>query len=96
MVTRGLRSCVWRVQVLRTVCCAMAPFTPFFTEVMYQNLRQAEGPASEASVHFCDFPAAQAKVDPRIEQSVARMQTVIDLGRTIREKRAKPVKQPLR
>lgn len=74
----------------------MAPFTPFFTEVMYQNLRRVEGPAAEASVHFCEFPTAQAAGDPRIEQSVARMQTVIELGRTIRERRAKPVKQPLR
>ena len=42
---------------LLTLCKAMAPFTPFFTEVLYQNLRRAL-PAGEAleSVHFCSFP----------------------------------------
>jgi hypothetical protein len=33
--------------------------------------------------------------DARIQQSVARMQTVIELGRTIRERRNKPLKMPL-
>jgi isoleucyl-tRNA synthetase len=34
----------------------MAPFTPFFTESMYQNLRRALPPGEPASVHFCDIP----------------------------------------
>ena len=65
----------------------MSPFTPFFTEQMYQNLRrcQPEGEAPE-SVHFCDFPAVQEpwKGDDHIQRSVERMQTVIELSRTIR------------
>lgn len=44
--------------VLLNVCKVMAPFTPFLTEAMYQNLKKclAPGTAPE-SVHFCDFPA---------------------------------------
>ena len=65
----------------------MSPFTPFFTEQMYQNLRRAqpEGEALE-SVHYCDFPAAQEPYagDAQIQRSVERMQTVIELSRTIR------------
>ena len=65
----------------------MSPFTPFFTEQMYQNLRlsQPEGQAPE-SVHYCDFPAAQEpwEGDQQIQRSVERMQTVIELSRTIR------------
>lgn len=65
----------------------MSPFTPFFTEQMYQNLRrcQPEGAAPE-SVHWCDFPPTQQpwKGDDQIQRSVARMQTVIELSRTIR------------
>lgn len=34
--------------------------------------------------------------DERIQQSVDRMQRIIDLGRTIRERKNKPVKLPLR
>lgn len=39
----------------------MAPFTPFLTEHMYQNLRRCQGGDSDAntdSVHYCDIPAA--------------------------------------
>lgn len=65
----------------------MSPFTPFFTEQMYQNLRrcQPEGEAPE-SVHYCDFPTAQEPYagDAQIQKSVDRMQTVIELSRTIR------------
>eukprot|EP00249_Psilotum_nudum_P022420 c28510_g1_i1 orf=452-4015(-) len=82
--------------VLLTTCKVMAPFTPFFTEVLYQNLRKPLGPSAEESVHYCSFPEIQGKTDERIEQSVARMMTVIDLGRNIRERHNKPLKVPLR
>ncbi|KAJ4899766.1 tRNA synthetase class I family protein [Raphanus sativus] len=71
------------------------PFTPFFTETLYQNLRKAcEG--SEESIHYCSFPEAEeTRVEKRIEQSVARMMTVIDLARNIRERHKLPLKTPL-
>lgn len=82
--------------VLLTTCKAMAPFTPFFTEVLYQNVRKLLGSTAEASIHFCSFPQIQGKTDERIEQSVARMMTVIDLARNIRERHNKALKIPLR
>ncbi|PWZ05187.1 hypothetical protein Zm00014a_001843 [Zea mays] len=42
--------------VLVTTCVVMAPFTPFFTEVLYQNLRKVSS-NSEESIHFCKFPS---------------------------------------
>ncbi len=83
--------------VLRTLCVLMAPFTPFFTESMYQNLRRADAAASPASVHFCDFPAAppRGEAEERIERSVGRMSQVIELARVIRERHNRPVKTPL-
>lgn len=48
-------------QVLVTSCKVMAPFTPFFTEVLYQNMRKVcEG--AEESIHFCSFPQEEGKV----------------------------------
>lgn len=39
----------------------MAPFTPFFTEVLYQNMRKVcQG--SEESIHYCSFPEVEGKV----------------------------------
>lgn len=75
----------------------MAPFTPFFTESMYQNLRRID-PSSPPSVHFTSIPAAVPAHagDAHIEASVERMQRVIELGRTIRERHNKPTRTPLK
>lgn len=81
--------------VLLTSCKAMAPFTPFFTEVLYRNLRKVSN-GSEESIHFCSFPQVEGKGGSRIEQSVNRMMTIIDLARNIRERHNKPLKTPLR
>lgn len=81
--------------VLMVSCKVMAPFTPFFTEVLYQNMRKVSND-SEESIHFCSFPVAEGKRDERIEQSVSRMMTIIDLARNIRERHNKPLKTPLR
>ncbi|KAM1239650.1 hypothetical protein ACFX2J_045061 [Malus domestica] len=81
--------------VLLVSCKVMAPLTPFFTEVLYQNLRKVLN-ESEESIHFCSFPKAEGKRDERMEQSVRRMMTVIDLGRNIRERHNKPLKTPLK
>ncbi|KAG8388928.1 hypothetical protein BUALT_Bualt02G0176300 [Buddleja alternifolia] len=81
--------------VLLTACKSMAPFTPFFAEVLYQNLRKASN-ASEESIHYCSFPAVEGKRGDRIEESVNRMTTIIDLARNIRERHNKPLKTPLK
>ncbi|KAJ0976072.1 hypothetical protein J5N97_018037 [Dioscorea zingiberensis] len=81
--------------VLLTTCKAMAPFTPFFTEGLYQNLRKVSDGAEE-SIHYCSFPSSSGKREERIEQSVTRMMTVIDLARAIRERHNKPLKTPLK
>ena len=85
--------------VLLTLTQLMAPFTPFLTENMFQNLRRAAPLAHPlpASVHFCDMPVPDASAfDARIERSVQRMSTVIELARVIRERHARGVKTPLR
>ncbi|KAL0419491.1 UNVERIFIED_CONTAM: Isoleucine--tRNA ligase, cytoplasmic [Sesamum radiatum] len=46
--------------VLLTACKSMAPFTPFFTEVLYHNLRKVSN-GSEESIHYCSFPAVEGK-----------------------------------
>ncbi|KAK4566798.1 hypothetical protein RGQ29_002877 [Quercus rubra] len=81
--------------VLLVSCKVMAPFTPFFTEVLYQNLRKVTN-GSEESIHYCRFPQEEGKRGERIEQSVVRMMTIIDLARNIRERHNKPLKAPLR
>ena len=73
---------------------AQAPFTPFLTETMYQNLRRVGADTLEArSVHFLLFPKPNLSYrNDEVERRMARMQTVIDLGRVARERRTLPVK----
>ncbi|KAJ0016975.1 hypothetical protein Pint_11004 [Pistacia integerrima] len=81
--------------VLLTSCKVMAPFTPFFTEVLYQNMRKV-CKESEDSIHFCRVPEEEGKRDEQIEKRVSRMMTIIDLARNIRDRHNKPIKSPLR
>lgn len=72
----------------------MAPFTPFLSELMYQNLRHVlpESTAQD-SVHYVMLPEPRLDIiDQNIERSVANMQTVIELGRVIRDKHSQPMK----
>eukprot|EP00803_Ostreobium_quekettii_P004677 evm.model.scf_312.8 EVM.evm.TU.scf_312.8 scf_312:69741-82588(+) len=85
--------------VLLTLCKLMAPFTPFFTENMYQNLKHClPSDAAPPSVHFCPLPpeAESHEGDALLNESVDRMQRVIDAARVIREQRKKPIKTPLK
>lgn len=80
--------------VLYSMTSIMAPFTPFLSELMYQNLRQVL-PQSQAQdcVHYVMLPEPQLDmIDQNIERSVASMQTVIELGRVIRDKHSQPMK----
>jgi isoleucyl-tRNA synthetase len=89
------------LQVLFTMVRALAPFTPFLTEHIYQLLRPHLAPATAdlpdaRSVHFLPFPAVQeALFDADIERRVAAMQRVIQLGRVARERRNMSLKTPL-
>ena len=82
-------------EVLQTLCQMMAPFTPFVTESMYQNLQKFL-PASQEdtrSVHFLPFPSVKEEYfNDDVERAVDRMQQVIELGRYIRESRTLSLK----
>jgi isoleucyl-tRNA synthetase len=59
---------------------------------MYQTLKKFvpkdESVVDDRSIHFLDFPTVREEYfDPEIERSVGRMQAVIELGRTIRERK---------
>ena len=58
-----MEECLQSMQALCSVVyqmtCMMAPFTPFFTEHMYQNLRHLQSwplTNENASVHFTMLP----------------------------------------
>ncbi|KAJ1916022.1 isoleucine--tRNA ligase [Mycoemilia scoparia] len=88
-------------EVLFTMARIMAPFTPFLTENMYQTLkkflRKDTFEGDSRSIHFIPYPDEREEYfDEDIERAVARMQTVINLGRYVREKNTLSLKMPLR
>ena len=82
---------------LLTLCRMMAPFTPFFVEHIYLNLRHLL-PESERedSVHYLPFPTVDESLfDEEIQTHMERMQEVIELGRLARDLAICPIRQPL-
>ena len=88
-------------EVLYTLVRGLAPFTPFITDNIYQRLLtyipkdlHAE---DSRSVHFLPFPEVRDELfDADVERRVARMQSVIELGRICRERRTIGLKTPLK
>ncbi|MFQ6703845.1 MAG: class I tRNA ligase family protein, partial [Alphaproteobacteria bacterium] len=64
--------------VLTTLCRVLAPFAPFVSEYIYRNLTGAE------SVHLTDFPTAQ-KFDEKIVDDMRRVQSIVSVGKQLRE-----------
>ena len=85
-------------QVLFGLCKLMAPFTPFFVDSMYNNLKRVLPKEQQMDcVHYAMIPPEDAsQVQPAIETSIQRMQTVIELGRTARNEAKLTMKRPLR
>jgi isoleucyl-tRNA synthetase len=74
----------------------MAPFAPFLSEHIYQELKSFGG-ETEESVHLCSYPEANEKlIHSTLEIAVDRMQQVINLGRQKRVTEGVKVKTPLK
>ena len=89
--------------VLATLALVMSPFTPFFSEVLWRNLRRAVPAGADAaawpeSVHWADFPdpPPAAPGDAAAQAGVALMQAAVEAARGVRDKHALPLRQPLR
>ena len=73
-------------------------YTPFITENLYQGLRpfipESAFPNEDIrSIHFLPFPVVRDDYfDAEIERKVKRMQNVIELTRTLRERHTLPLK----
>jgi isoleucyl-tRNA synthetase len=81
---------------LRELTISMAPFTPFFAEHIFQELRKMN-PSEIESVHLCSYPEADEKlINQDLEVAVDRMQQLILLGRQKRNLVQIKVKTPLR
>lgn len=78
-------------ECLRLLTLAMAPFTPFITERVWQDLFAAAGPES---VHLADWPVAD-QVDEDLAEQMDLVRRLVDLGRTARGEAGIGTRQPL-
>ncbi len=81
---------------LETIARLSAPFTPFLSEAIYQNIvRSADRDAPE-SVHLCDYPVfINGMIDPDMERQMSALLEVVQLGRACRSLAGLKVRQPL-
>jgi isoleucyl-tRNA synthetase len=74
----------------------MAPFMPFVSEYVYQHLVCVIDKKAPPSVHFCDYPVVDsARIDPKLEERMAIVRSVVGLGRKLRDDLKIKVRQPL-
>ena len=73
----------------------IAPFVPFMSETLWQNLTAAAGGGRE-SVHLCDYPAANPKlIDDDLSRRMSVLREVASLGLSARMAEKLKVRQPL-
>ncbi len=83
-------------ECLEVVTRLMAPFVPFITEEVYQNLVRAISPQAPVSVHMATWPAAApARLDRTLIAETDVVQRVVGLGRAARNSSKLKVRQPL-
>ncbi len=78
---------------LKTFTLVAAPFIPFLSEQMWQNLKTTE---DKESVHLMDYPVYDARFrDEALEFKMSTVQKAVSMGRSLRNKYDLKNRQPL-
>lgn len=81
---------------LVTLAKLMAPFTPFLSEELYQNLVRTVFPGAPESVHLTDFPLPDnAAIDKQLSDDNRLAMKICSMGRSARSKAGIKIRQPL-
>jgi isoleucyl-tRNA synthetase len=83
-------------EALRIVTLCMAPFTPFITERVWQDLFESTDPHAPESVHLASWPTVdEALIDPQLSEHMALVRRLVELGRAARASSGVRTRQPL-
>ena len=83
-------------RVLVTLSKISAPFIPFMTEEIYQNLVVGLDKNAEESIHLCSWPEVnETEVDKKLEEEMDLAYTIVKLGRSARNSVNIKNRQPL-
>ena len=73
-----------------------APFIPFMTEAIYQNLVRSVNSDAPMSIHMCDYPVAEeAWIDEDLERNMDDVQKIVTLALSCRQAANLKIRQPL-
>jgi len=82
---------------LKTLALVIAPFVPFVSEMIYQNIVKRVEKNALLSVHLCDFPKADKKrIDKVLESGMDLILQAAYLGRAARNAVNIKTRQPLK
>ncbi len=82
--------------VLLNLLKTLSPIVPFMTDYMYLTLLQVCGQEGLASIHLENWPMVdEAMIDGRLEQEMAQVRYMAELGHAERKKEQLKVRQPL-
>lgn len=83
-------------RVLTTVCLVAAPFVPFITEEIYENLVKSLNNDAEESIHLCKWPKYDENLmDKELEREMEEAYKMVKLGRSARNTANIKNRQPL-
>ncbi|MEM8609416.1 MAG: isoleucine--tRNA ligase [Myxococcota bacterium] len=83
-------------EVLVDLTKMSAPFIPFMTETLFQNLVCKHDAEAPESVHLAAFPEPDAaRVDDDLRRTVELVRNVVGLGQRVRNENKLKVRQPL-
>ena len=83
-------------RVLTTLVKIAAPFVPFVTEEIYQNLVVGLDKSATESVHLCTWPSVDENaIDENLEKEMDLAYTIVKLGRSARNAANIKNRQPL-
>ena len=73
-----------------------APFSPFMTESIYQNLVRSVNADAPLSIHMCDYPVAKKEwILPELERDMDDVEKIVEMGRSCRQDSKMKNRQPL-
>ncbi|CAB4866816.1 MAG: isoleucine--tRNA ligase [Actinobacteria bacterium] len=83
-------------EALRTATLCLAPFTPFITERVWQDLFRSTDPTAPKSVHLATWPEVNSDaIDERLGTDMALVRRIVELGRAARATSGVRTRQPL-
>jgi isoleucyl-tRNA synthetase len=81
-------------EALRTLTLCLAPFVPFITERVWQDLFRPSEPSGPTSVHLADWPTP-GPVDDALAAHMGLVRRLVELGRAARATSSVRTRQPL-